>query len=78
MFGLYLCSSCCAGHGASTQFYSLSAFLTAAASFPAFAASSDVTTDTRELAAFLAHISHETGALCWIIEGACLNAFKMF
>lgn len=56
-------------HGARNNFYSHSAFLTAAASFPAFATSSDATTNKRELAAFLAHISHETGGLCWIAEG---------
>jgi chitinase len=56
-------------HGAHTNFYSHSAFLTAAASFPAFATSSDAPTNKRELAAFLAHISAETGGLCWIIEG---------
>lgn len=58
------------GHGASTQFYSHAAFLSAAATFPSFATSSDVNTNKRELAAFLAHIAHETGGLCWIIEGA--------
>lgn len=57
------------GHGTSTNFYSYANFLRAAASFPSFAASSDATTNKRELAAFLAHISHETGGLCWITEG---------
>jgi hypothetical protein len=57
------------GHGASTNFYSYANFLRAAASFPYFSASSDATTGKRDLAAFLAHISHETGGLCWITEG---------
>jgi hypothetical protein len=64
---------CVTGHGASTNFYSYANFLTAAASFPSFATSSDATTNKRELAAFLAHISHETGGLCWIKEGACVS-----
>lgn len=68
---------------ASNGFYTYSAFLTAAAAFPSFGTSStDVAANKRELAAFLAQISHETTGgwptapdgpyswgLCWIIEG---------
>lgn len=69
---------CCAsyalaGHGARNNFYSHDAFLRAAATFPAFAKSSDATTNKRELAAFLAHIAHKTGGLCWIVEGGCFH-----
>lgn len=63
--------------GASSKFYSYPAFLAATADFPGFAtSSSDPDVNRRELAAFLAHISHETtgggntGGLCWITEGA--------
>jgi len=65
-----------AGQGASSKFYSYPAFLAATADFPGFAtSSSDPDVNRRELAAFLAHISHETtgggntGGLCWITEG---------
>lgn len=71
--------------GASNGFYTYSAFLAAAAAFPSFGTSStDAAANKRELAAFLAQISHETTGgwptapdgpyswgLCWIIEGEC-------
>lgn len=71
-----------AGQGAATNFYSYNAFITAAAAFPAFATSPDTAANKRELAAFLAQISHETTGgwatapggpyawgLCFITEG---------
>lgn len=41
-------------------FYSYSAFVKAAATFPDFASTGDAVRDKRELAAFLGQISHET------------------
>jgi hypothetical protein len=69
--------------GASNGFYTYAAFTAAAAAFPGFGTSStDAATNKRELAAFLAHISHETTGgwptapdgpyswgLCWVVEG---------
>ncbi|MEM9462466.1 MAG: glycoside hydrolase family 19 protein [Myxococcota bacterium] len=49
-------------------FYTYSAFIEATQTYPAFAGSGDPTTDRRELAAFLANISHETGGLVYIEE----------
>ncbi|QRN99919.1 chitinase [Archangium violaceum] len=49
-------------------FYSFSAFFTAASTFPGFATTGDVDTRKREVAAFLANISHETGGLFYIEE----------
>jgi chitinase len=77
------CPTLPAGQGAENNFYNYNAFLTAAAAFPAFATSSpDPAVNTRELAAFLAQISHETTGgwptapdgpyawgLCFITEG---------
>ncbi|KZV54424.1 endochitinase A-like [Dorcoceras hygrometricum] len=60
----------CAGKG----FYTRSAFLNAAGSYPGFASgSSDVA--KREVAAFFANVAHETGSLCYIeeINGASHN-----
>jgi chitinase len=49
------------GQGAKSNFYNYNAFLTAAASFPAFGtSSSDPAINRRELAAFFGQISHET------------------
>jgi hypothetical protein len=66
----------------SNGFYTYNAFIAAAASFPGFGTSGDAATNKRELAAFLAQISHETTGgwatapdgpyswgLCWIQEG---------
>lgn len=47
----------CAGRG----FYTRSAFLTAARSYPQFGTSSNAEVARREIAAFFAHITHETG-----------------
>ncbi|CAO2829627.1 unnamed protein product [Amaranthus hypochondriacus] len=54
----------CAG----TNFYTRSAFLNALNSYPQFGkgGSSDVT--KREVAAFFAHVTHETGHFCYIEE----------
>ena len=42
------------------NFYSYQSFISAAAAYPAFGTSKDATTNKREVAAFLAQISHET------------------
>lgn len=58
-------SASCAGK----RFYSRNAFLSAARQYPQFG-------DTkREIAAFFAHVTHETGHFCYIeeINGASLN-----
>ncbi|GAB4830152.1 Chitinase 4 [Ancistrocladus abbreviatus] len=57
------------------HFYSRNAFLTAAKSYPAFGTSSDDATNKREIAAFFAHVTHETGHFCYIneINGASKN-----
>ena len=47
----------------SQGFYSYHAFLVAAESFPAFATTGDVGTRKREIAAFLAHVSHATSGI---------------
>ncbi|XP_073311859.1 endochitinase At2g43590-like [Primulina huaijiensis] len=60
----------CPGKG----FYTRSAFLTAAGSYSGFGSgASDVA--RREIAAFFAHVTHETGSLCYIeeINGASHN-----
>ncbi|KAF8057663.1 ENO1 [Scenedesmus sp. PABB004] len=71
----------------SNGFYTYDAFIAAANAFPGFGtASADPTVNKRELAAFLAQISHETTGgwatapdgpyswgLCWIQEGECAH-----
>nr|QBC75407.1 chitinase class IV [Nepenthes sp. MF-2019] len=57
-------SSSCAGK----YFYSRSAFLDALDSYPAFGTSSDADTNKQEIAAFFAHVTHETGHFCYIEE----------
>ncbi|MDC0707056.1 chitinase [Stigmatella sp. ncwal1] len=49
-------------------FYTYSALVAAANTFPSFATSGDTATRKREVAAFLANISHETGGLVYIEE----------
>jgi predicted chitinase len=49
-------------------FYTYNALLAAAATFPSFATTGDTDTRKREVAAFLANVSHETGALVYIEE----------
>lgn len=72
--------------GASNGFYTYTAFLAAAGSFPSFGTSSpDPAVNMRELAAFLGQISHETTGgwptapdgpyswgLCWVTEGGTI------
>ncbi|AKT38114.1 glycoside hydrolase family 19 protein [Chondromyces crocatus] len=49
-------------------FYTYNALVAAAATFPAFANTGSLETRKREVAAFLANVSHETGALVYIEE----------
>ncbi|ADO71790.1 RICIN domain-containing protein [Stigmatella aurantiaca] len=49
-------------------FYTYAALVAAANTFPSFATSGDTATRKREVAAFLANISHETGGLVYIEE----------
>ena len=42
------------------NFYTYDSFIAAASTFPAFGTSKDAATNKREVAAFLAQISHET------------------
>ena len=49
-------------------FYSYSALVAAANTFPGFATTGDITTRKREVAAFLANINHETGGLVYTEE----------
>lgn len=53
---------------ASNRFYTYQALIAAASSFPGLAATGDATTRKREVAAFLANVSHETGGLVHIEE----------
>jgi predicted chitinase len=50
------------------SFYSYAGLVNAAATFPAFATSGNLTTQKREAAAALANFSHETGGLYYINE----------
>ncbi|KAJ1696520.1 hypothetical protein LUZ63_005032 [Rhynchospora breviuscula] len=54
----------CPGKG----FYSRDAFLTAIGSYPAFGKTGTVDDSKREIAAFFAHVTHETYYLCYIEE----------
>nr|CAB3487487.1 unnamed protein product [Digitaria exilis] len=56
--------SWCAGK----SFYTRSAFLDAVGSFPNFARGGSQAAGTREIAAFFAHVTHETGYLCYVRE----------
>jgi len=49
-------------------FYSYEALVAAAATIPEFATTGDITTRKREVAAFLANVSHETGGLVYVEE----------
>ncbi|KAL5990901.1 hypothetical protein ACLOJK_011806 [Asimina triloba] len=49
-------------------FYTRAAFLNAVGSYPAFAKTGTADDAKREIAAFFAHITHETGSLCKIEE----------
>ncbi|KAF8006198.1 hypothetical protein BT93_K0486 [Corymbia citriodora subsp. variegata] len=57
-------SSSCAGK----RFYSRQAFLKALGSFPRFGRVGSVVNSKREIAAFFAHVTHETGHFCYIEE----------
>lgn len=57
-------TSGCEGNG----FYTYDAFTQAAAAFNGFGTSGDSTVNARELAAFFAHVAHETGEGCYINE----------
>ncbi|CAL5031270.1 unnamed protein product [Urochloa decumbens] len=63
----------CAGRGKS--FYTLSAFLSAASSYPNFAHAGSADEGKREIAAFFAHVTHETGHFCYVseIDGESMN-----
>ncbi|KAM6586124.1 hypothetical protein CsatB_013126 [Cannabis sativa] len=50
------------------NFYSREVFLQALDSFPPFGRSGSVDDSKREIAAFFAHVTHETGSLCFIEE----------
>ncbi|KAL1544852.1 chitinase [Salvia divinorum] len=54
----------CPGKG----FYSRARFLLAMASYPTFGTIGSVDDSKREIAAFFAHVAHETGSLCFIEE----------
>ncbi|KAH7670897.1 Glycoside hydrolase family 19 protein [Dioscorea alata] len=61
----------CAGNG----FYNLSAFLEAASSFPDFGTTCTDDDRKREIAAYFAHVTHETKDFCYIeeIDGQALD-----
>ncbi|RLN23576.1 endochitinase A-like [Panicum miliaceum] len=58
-----------------TGFYTRGAFLEAIAAYPGFARGGSEADGKREIAAFFAHVTHETGHLCYIneIDGASSN-----
>lgn len=57
------------------SFYTRQSFLTAARSYPGFGRDRSNDDNKREIAAFFAHVTHETGHLCYIeeINGASSN-----
>ncbi|CAN6268367.1 unnamed protein product [Urochloa humidicola] len=63
----------CRGKG--VNFYTRSAFLSAVSSYPHFANAGSMADGIREIAAFFAHVSHETQSLCYVneIDGADMN-----
>ncbi|CAA7404543.1 unnamed protein product [Spirodela intermedia] len=56
------------GDCAGKNFYTRSAFLQAADSFPGFGTEGSEDDSKREIAAFFAHVTHETGSFCFIEE----------
>ncbi|XP_047330743.1 endochitinase EP3-like [Impatiens glandulifera] len=50
------------------SFYTRSAFLNALGSYPKFGTDGSVDDSLREIAAFFAHVTHETGHFCYIEE----------
>ncbi|MCV2423736.1 hypothetical protein LNV47_24440 [Paucibacter sp. DJ4R-1] len=64
-------ASSCAGK----NFYTRAAFLSAIGSYPTFGTTGTSDVQKREIAAFFAHVTHETGYFCYIeeINGATHN-----
>ncbi|KAJ9701664.1 hypothetical protein PVL29_006858 [Vitis rotundifolia] len=60
------------GSCAGKNFYSRNAFLDAVSSYPQFGQDGSADDSKREIAAFFAHVTHETGHFCYIeeIDGA--------
>ena len=67
-------ASSCAGKG----FYTRSAFLEALNSYPQFGTVGSVDDSKREIAAFFAHVTHETGRKFWITLAWKLNFEDIF
>ncbi|XP_008801195.2 endochitinase B-like [Phoenix dactylifera] len=57
------------------SFYTRQAFLDALGSYPQFAQDGSDDTSKQEVAAFFAHVTHETGYLCYIEETDQSNAY---
>ncbi|KAL6528103.1 Endochitinase ep3 [Orobanche hederae] len=57
-----------AGSCAGMEFYTRSAFLEAVRSYPQFGNVGSAENSRREIAAFFAHVTHETGHMCYIEE----------
>ncbi|MFE6491357.1 chitinase [Streptomyces sp. NPDC057748] len=55
------------------SFYTYSGLVDALSAYPQFAATGDAGTRKREAAAFLAHVSHETGGLKYVVEQNTAN-----
>ena len=56
-------------------FYTLGAFLEAAGAYPGFAREGSEADGKREIAAFSAHVTHETG--CKLLQASCIITTKM-
>jgi hypothetical protein len=56
-------------------FYTLGAFLEAAGAHPGFARDGSEADGKREIAAFFAHVTHETG--CKLLQASCIITTKM-
>ena len=56
-------------------FYTLGAFLEAAGAYPGFAREGSEADGKREIAAFFAHVTHETG--CKLLQASCIITTKM-
>ncbi|EHA8588736.1 Class IV chitinase [Cocos nucifera] len=57
------------------SFYTRQAFLNALGSYPQFGQDGSSVTSKQEVAAFFAHVTHETGYLCYIEETDQSNAY---
>ncbi|PIN15005.1 putative chitinase [Handroanthus impetiginosus] len=64
-----------AANCAGKRFYTRASFLQAAGSYPSFGTAGSADDSKREIAAFFAHVTHETGHFCYIeeINGASQN-----